>query len=282
MRQFKLPRPLALSAFALVAAFMAGCSETNPPTGLPSLLVSDNPDVHACENENVEFSKFKLAKVGGTGTFQVVVTHEESGNVLDQFNVTLEDGECAVVHENNTNLASNVTRVTVTETSGNFLYVDLTLIDSRTGITHFPGLTDPTVTSVVSSLKSGMAKYFNEEDGNGGGAGCTPGFWRQEQHFAYWTAPYTPGTLFGAVFDDAFPGKTLLDVVWLGGGGLNALGRHTVAALLNAASPEVDYGMTPQEVIDAFNAAFASGDYETQKDAFEGLNEQGCTVDKSK
>ena len=39
-----------------------------------------------------------------------------------------------------------------------------------------------------------------------------------------------------AGFDDAFPGMTLLEVLSQGGGGLNALGRHTVAALLNAAS----------------------------------------------
>jgi hypothetical protein len=78
------------------------------------------------------------------------------------------------------------------------------------------------------------------------------------------------------VFDDAFPGMTLLQVLELGGGGLNALGRHTVAALLNAAA-----GIGPlstADVISAFNSVFPGGDYETLKNFFEGLNEAGCPL----
>jgi hypothetical protein len=71
---------------------------------------------------------------------------------------------------------------------------------------------------------------------------------------------------------------TLLQVLEQGGGGLKALGRHTVAALLNAASSGVSYDLTVAEVINAFNAAFASGGYETQKDEFAGFNEQGCPL----
>ena len=111
-----------------------------------------------------------------------------------------------------------------------------------------------------------------------GMAGCTPGFWKQRQHFQYWTSPYTTTTQFSAVFADAFAGQTLLQVLGNGGGGLNALGRHTVAALLNAANADVDYGMTPAAVIAAFNAAYASGDYETQKNLFEARNERECTA----
>lgn len=112
--------------------------------------------------------------------------------------------------------------------------------------------------------------------------GCTPGFWRQAHHYPYWTG-YTPDQLFSDVFEDAFPGMTLGEVVQLGGGGLNALGRHTVAALLNAASDEVNYGFgdgSAQAVIDAFNAVFPGGDYEGLKDSFEEYNEMGCSVDK--
>ena len=63
---------------------------------------------------------------------------------------------------------------------------------------------------------------------------------RQAHHYGNWTAPYVPtgssATLFDDVFADTFPGKRLSEVVALGGGGVNALGRHSVAALLNAAS----------------------------------------------
>ena len=112
----------------------------------------------------------------------------------------------------------------------------------------------------------------------GGGEGCTPGYWKQSQHFDSWPAPYTPSTLFSDVFEDAFPGQTLLDVVGAGGGGLTALGRHTVAALLNAASSGVDYDLSSGAVISAFNDVYPGGDYEALKNRLETLNEQGCPL----
>jgi hypothetical protein len=114
----------------------------------------------------------------------------------------------------------------------------------------------------------------------GGGEGCTPGYWKQCQHFDSWPAPYTPRTQFSAVFENAFPGKTLLQVLKQGGGGINALGRHTVAALLNGASSGVDYDLTAAEVISRFNAVFPGSvaDYESLKNFFEAFNEQGCPL----
>ena len=115
-----------------------------------------------------------------------------------------------------------------------------------------------------------------------GGQGCTPGYWKQPHHADSWTAPYAPGDLFSAHFEDAFSadGLTLLEVLKQGGGGLKALGRHTVAALLNAASPDVDYDLTPQQVIDMFNDVHPGSkqDYNGLKDEFAGFNEQGCPL----
>ncbi len=127
---------------------------------------------------------------------------------------------------------------------------------------------------------SDHSHYFGETS-NGGGQGCTPGYWRQPHHFGNWTAPYTPDTLFSDVFEDAFPGKTLLEVVVQGGGGLIALGRHTVAALLNAASDGVSYDLSVQQVIDGFNAVYPGGNYNAQKDIFENFNEQGCPLGRN-
>jgi hypothetical protein len=114
-----------------------------------------------------------------------------------------------------------------------------------------------------------------------GGEGCTPGYWKQKQHFDSWPSPYTPGTQFSSVFEDAFPGQTLLDVLKTGGGGLAALGRHTVAALLNAASSGVDYDFSVADVIDNFNRVFPGrrSAYNAVKDRFEDANEQGCPLD---
>jgi cysteine-rich repeat protein len=109
--------------------------------------------------------------------------------------------------------------------------------------------------------------------------GCTPGYWKQTQHFDSWVG-YSPNQLFSSVFEDAFPGLTLLQVLNLGSGSLNALGRHTVAALLNAASGDVNYGQTPQDIIDAFNAVYpgTAKEYETLKNSFVADNERGCPI----
>ena len=102
------------------------------------------------------------------------------------------------------------------------------------------------------------------------GQGCSPGYWKN--HSA-WPAPYTPNTLFSAVFENAFPGKTLQQVLSTGGGGLNALGRQTVSALLNAKALGGRYELSPQSVINQFNAVFPGSDYTTLKNAFEALTD---------
>jgi hypothetical protein len=94
------------------------------------------------------------------------------------------------------------------------------------------------------------------------GEGCTPGFWKQEQHFYAWPAPYTPTTLLKNVFNlNGFtdlngigsPNDSLLDALnYMGGDDLNGaaeiLLRAAVSGLLNAASPDVDYALTVTEI----------------------------------
>lgn len=111
-------------------------------------------------------------------------------------------------------------------------------------------------------------------EGSGLGS-CTPGYWKQPHHFDSWTAPLTPDTLFSDVFENAFPGKTLVQVAAQGGGHLKALGRHTVAALLNAASADVGYPATVADVIATFNSVYPSSNtaYGYVKDVFATLNE---------
>jgi hypothetical protein len=92
---------------------------------------------------------------------------------------------------------------------------------------------------------------------------------------------YAPGDDFELVFgvEASFDPDTLLDAAWLGGGGEYALARHAVAALLNAASPDVFFALTPAEVIAGVQAAYASGDFEPFKDELEYHNELGCPLD---
>ena len=73
---------------------------------------------------------------------------------------------------------------------------------------------------------------------------------------------------------------TLLDALNAGGGGVNALGRHAVAALLSSASG-IDYGLTPAQVIAKTQAAIngIATVIEGAKNEFAALNEKGCPLD---
>jgi hypothetical protein len=117
--------------------------------------------------------------------------------------------------------------------------------------------------------------------------GCTPGFWKN--HPEAWVGYSTSATLasvFGAGGLGSLGSTTLLDALSFKGGSTldeakQILLRQAVAALLNAASPDVDYGMTTAEVISLVQGALASGDREeilAAKDTLADLNEAGCPL----
>ena len=114
------------------------------------------------------------------------------------------------------------------------------------------------------------------------GQGCTPGYWKN--HTERWpsTGYKTTddfNTVFGVVGNPrAFnPSLTLLKAAQNGGGGLNALGRHAVAALLSS-SVLPNYGLTKTQVIQIVHDAIVSGSYEPTKNVLAQLNMQGCPL----
>lgn len=139
---------------------------------------------------------------------------------------------------------------------------------------------------VTGSVKGNQG--FLVEFTNYPAQGCTPGYWKQEHHFDSWVG-YNPDDLFDDVFGvAAFPGLTLVEVMWLPGYGkyskLNKLGFHAVAALLNSTSA-LDFGdasgpITYDQIIAAFQAAWNGSNsvQNQQKDAFEDLNERACLL----
>jgi hypothetical protein len=98
-----------------------------------------------------------------------------------------------------------------------------------------------------------------------GGKGCTPGYWKQSQHFGSWTDPYDPSDPLASVFDAAalelhgLEDLTLLEALQANGGGANALIRHAVAAVLNAASEDVDFAFDVDTIVMNVNASEAAG-----------------------
>lgn len=108
--------------------------------------------------------------------------------------------------------------------------------------------------------------------------GCSPGYWRQSHHYDSWQ-DYAPSDLFDDVFErEVDQDLTLGDGVQLGGGELNALIRHSVAAILNAASDDIAYPFTVAEVRASFQAALQSEQYEATKDIFDDANNLGCPL----
>jgi hypothetical protein len=114
---------------------------------------------------------------------------------------------------------------------------------------------------------------------HGDGQGCTPGFWKN--HTSAWAATgYSPSADFDSTFGvNLFnPNITLLQAAGLGGGGVQAMARHAVAALLNAAHPNIDYPMSTSQVINVVKFAAVTGKFEDAKDLFEQGNELGCPI----
>jgi hypothetical protein len=135
-------------------------------------------------------------------------------------------------------------------------------------------------TIAVAPLQNVYADGDDHENGGDGREGCTPGYWKNHP----FPKGYSPDDLFVDVFgvtiaDD--PDLTLGEALELGGGGENALARQAVAALLNAASDEIDYEFTEEEVIEKVQDAIASGDseeIEDLKDEFDRENNKGCPL----
>ncbi len=134
----------------------------------------------------------------------------------------------------------------------------------------------------TQGLSGFLVDYFNTFVA--GGEGCTPGYWKNHTGLKSQTNQWPPtgfgqGDSYNATFGvvSSF-GGTLLQALNRGGGGENALGRHAVAALLNAAHPGVSYDLSVGQVIAAVQAAYASGDFEGTKNTLAAFNEQGCPI----
>ncbi|MFV0457761.1 MAG: hypothetical protein ACK5MT_03180 [Actinomycetales bacterium] len=133
-----------------------------------------------------------------------------------------------------------------------------------------------------------------------GEQGCTPGYWKQSQHFDTWEEAH-PDTLL--TFDHNSPNigpfvnttndlngdgapDTFLDALnFKGGPGLEGaernLMRAAVAAWLNAANEGLGYPDRRKDMVPAINAAIASGDRATMlalAEELDAMNNLGCPL----
>jgi hypothetical protein len=279
---FERNRGRTLFPAALAGAALLACSEPSQPPvaplGSPRLALIANPPLG---NRTAELERFEVCKdyVGAdAGPVTIQISESPSGQTGS---VTLANGECRDIGVNG---SATLQTITVTE---NPVPAGYTASWSRTVVTagSAPVQSSGSGGSVSgpiggSPLNGTLVIITNTEIvPPGGGQGCTPGYWKQSHHFDSWQG-FAPTDKFETVFGrNAFPGDpTLVQIAANGGGGINALGRHTVAALLNAASSGVNYDLSVAQVIAAFQAAFDSGNLEAQKNIFSGFNEQGCPL----
>lgn len=146
-------------------------------------------------------------------------------------------------------------------------------------------------TMVVKLNGSGAIDDIEFEEEVEGGAGCTPGYWKQPHHQDSWMGA-GPADDFNLTFNvdvewgrkcraDESGDITLVKGLRCRGGGKNALARHGVAALLNSMNTEVEYMYTAAEVkalvkeaLDAGTKAAATA----AKNKLAEQNEMGCTL----
>jgi hypothetical protein len=139
-------------------------------------------------------------------------------------------------------------------------------LDSDAGADGCSDCIDPVDCKPFTFIDAGLCREDEEE----GGEGCTPGFWKN--HLTHWAATgYSPNDVFDDVFEcEIFGDDTTLGWAVNNPGILQNLAFHGVAALLNAAHPDVEFGYSEAEV----RGFVCDGD----KDSLEEANEAGCPL----
>jgi hypothetical protein len=134
-----------------------------------------------------------------------------------------------------------------------------------------------------------------------GGEGCTPGFWKNNAknwEANAWCADYDPDQSFSSVFgvtikiftggnpkssSNYITNPSLYEALGANGGGINALARDAVAALLNTCSDCVQYAYSDVgELITDVHDAILAGDaaIDALHVELDGYNNAGCPIDQ--
>ena len=284
-----------LGSLALAfAAFAVACSDPTTPTrallgDAPSLAVSNvsgypfpiaDGAVQLCKTSNVagDFD-FDATGPAGIDTDPDITIPAGGGTVctiiytsaLTRTNAGLSEG-ITITETTNANLASIAV---IRYLDPVVAYTAPELVDSDAGST------------ATIRINNDMARRvtFTNTTPQLGGQGCTPGFWKNnaDKHDASQWGAIDPNATFTSVFgaNDLPAGTTLLEALNLGGGGVNALARHAVAAYLNSQAGAPNYAFTTAQVIAKVQAAMASNNYNAAKDELATENERGCPLSQN-
>lgn len=296
---------LALTGLTAAAVLAACSSDTPAPTSLRSI----SSLAATIEQPGGEINVCKWGGPAGNYTFQISVSG--GGNYL------LKYGSAPTIAFDGTNPScldaylprdietwgSGVTAsVTFTELVPEGMQVDSIIIrNSHTGEqTKLTGTATATLNYGVGQVF--YVKYFNSPlpppppPPPPAGFGCTPGYWKAPQHFDSWaatglTTTQSVGSLFANASLYTLDGKALSNYTlrqalnFQGGetltGAAEILLRAAVAAQLNARHPDVGAPLAAAAMIDAVNAALASGDRNTilsLATTLDNNNNAGCPL----
>jgi hypothetical protein len=292
----KFPLAVALSAFAVACADPAGPTTRTLLSAPSHIIVTPTP----AATSPVPFGSVELCKTSNVaGSFGFTTsTTAASGTRLDEGtpDVTITIGAgggtgCKIVYSGSTlGNVGGADAVTIIENANAVTLTNIDVIQylHPDPVYGAPGSAprlndseDEGTRTAIAKINSDMARRvtFTNTQASTGNQGCTPGYWKQNQHADSWNAPYDPTDDFDTTFGvNLFnPDISLLDALNLGGGagGKNQLARAAVAALLNAA--EGFYPMTTAQVIAAVQAA-TPATYESVKNTLDANNNLGCPL----
>jgi len=267
---------------------MAACSDspTSPATvkqmgiGAPSFAVGD------LTNNTPQVGTVKVCKAGNAGgSFDVTRTAVgTSAGTVSGLNTLIATGECRIVALDDSP-AENGSNVTITEDAA------ANTVSAVTGCVFIGG--EPPVVDVNPCAFNPGSRFINHFHGYvvtytntftpppTGNQGCTPGYWKQEQHFGNWEVALST-TFAQAGMNFGFTG-TLLSGLNANGGGVQALARHAAAAYLNSlAGSGVNYAYTTAQVQAIANGtgAYSGLSIEARKNLLAAANEGvgGCPL----
>ena len=230
-----------------------GCSggdtDLEQPANGNVLIISEDKDADDPDDADVVGARFDFDfSAWGSGTVTVI-----SMDVLD---VELEEGGANISFD----VGADVPIPTIGD--GNIETVAV----NRAGVSEMTVLLNGS--GAIDNVKISIER---------GGEGCTPGYYKNlRKHGGSWV-DYEPSQSFADVFGVPYD-HTLIQALRGRGGHEIALGRHAVAALLNASNGDVDYLYTTDQVIAMVQAAWASGHYTRTKNMLAAQNQLGCPV----
>jgi len=305
MMKKKLPLALALSAFALACSDSTGpvtrtLESTTAPLDVSAIVAYPfvgilDGQIQLCKTSNVTGTFNFTASGGGASPITPLVTNPS---------ITIDvagETECIIIYRSSSSQASGAETITITENANAVPLTDIDIVqflnpDVCNGPFVCGNLGDAPYRNDAFSvagrqatvkINNDMARRvtFTNTQAPTGGEGCTPGFWKNnaDKHDASQWGAIDPDATFTSVFgaNDLPAGTTLLEALNLGGGGVNALARHAVAAYLNSQAGDPDYEFTTAQVIAMVQAAMASNDYNAAKDLLADANEAGCPLSQN-